>query len=151
MFPSNFIETAITENETEETGIDFLFDYETGQHIMKGAVLKECDKLQTVRQYIQDVLRTKAKIYKVYSKDENDVFGISVYNYLGTRTLPDGYLNSELKREVTQLLLKHPLISEVKDWVGTRERRGLAISFTVVLTDGNLITISETVSSQAVI
>lgn len=151
MFPSNFIESTATENETEETGIDFLFDYEKGQHIMRGAVLSECDELQSIRQYIQNVLRTKANLYMVYTKSEDTTFGISVYEYLGTRTLPAGYLNSELKREVTELLLKHPKISEVKEWSGKREKRGLDISFTVELKDKTLITINEVVSSRAVI
>ena len=150
MFPSTFIENTKTENETQETGIDFLFDYSTGQHIIKNGVLFECTKLQTVQQYIQNVLRTKANLYKVYSKGEDDIFGISVYDYIGTRTLPEGYLNSELKREVTELLLKHPLINEVKDWYGKRNRRGLEICFTTVLTDGTLIETSENVGGLSV-
>jgi hypothetical protein len=150
MFPTSFIETTAAENDTEETGIDFLFDYNTGQHLIKGAVLKECSELQTVQQYIQNVLRTKANLYKVYVRDETDVFGISVYDYIGTRTLPDGYLNSELKREVTELLLKHPLISDITDWSGKRNKRGLDISFTTVLTDGTLLETSENVGGLGV-
>jgi hypothetical protein len=150
MFPTSFIETRADENDTEETGIDFLFDYNTGQHIIKNCVLYECTQLQTVQQYIQNVLRTKANLYKVYVRNEDDVFGISVYDYIGTRTLPDGYLNSELKREVTELLLKHPLISEVKDWSGKRNKRGLDISFTTVLTDGTLLETSENVGGLGV-
>ncbi len=145
MFPSIFIENTKTENNTQETGIDFLFDYNTGQHITENGLLKECTNLQTVQQYIQNVLRTKANLYKVYTEGENDIFGITVYDYIGTRTLPDGYINSELKREVTELLLKHPFINEVKDWCGKRNKRGLEISFTAVLTDNSLIKISENV------
>jgi hypothetical protein len=150
MFPTSFIETTVTENDTEETGVDFLFDYNTGQHLIKGAVLKECSELQTVQQYIQNVLRTKANLYKVYVRNEDDVFGISVYDYIGTRTLPDGYLNSELKREVTELLLKHPLISDVTDWSGKKNKRGLDISFTTILTDGTLLETSENVGGLGV-
>lgn len=50
-----------------------------------------------------------------------------------------GYLNSELKREVTQQLLRHPKISSVTGWRGKRERQGLAISFTVILVDGTIL------------
>lgn len=59
------------------------------------------------------------------------------------RTLPLGYLNSELKREVTEQLLKHPIIVSVTDWKGTREKRGLHISFNVTLTDGTEIKESD--------
>ena len=147
MFPNIFIEPVpeTAEDEAVGTGIDFLFDYETGQHIMKGAVLQECTNENTVRQYIQNVLRTKKNLYKVHTKGEKEAFGLSIYNYIGTRKLPMGYINSELKREVTELLLKHPMISEVKDWMGKREKRDLNISFTVVLTDGSVLETSQTV------
>lgn len=145
MFPNVFTEPAlVAEEETEEDkGLDFLFDYETGQHIMKGSVLVNCEDLQKVRQYIENILRTPANLYKDYIKGETESFGLSIYNYIGQRTLPMGYINSELKREVTEHLLKHPLISEVKNWKGVRERRGLNVTFTAVLTDGSVIEMSH--------
>lgn len=145
MFPDNFIEKGYTENAIEKVGVDFLFDYSTGQHLVKNAVLVECTTLQSIQQFIQNVLRTKVNSYKVYTEGENETFGISIYKYLGQRKLPMGYINSELKREVTEQLLKHPLISEVKDWSGTREKRGLHISFTVKLNDDSTIEISKNV------
>lgn len=145
VFPDDFIENTTTESENEEVGIDFLFDYETGQHIMKNADITECTTLQGVQQYIQNVLRTQANAYGVYVEGETDVFGISIYEHLGKRTLPMGYINSELKREVTENLLKNPLISNVSNWVGKREKRGLNISFTVTLTDGSVLETSENV------
>lgn len=151
MFPVDFIENTKNIETENEVGIDFVFDYEIGQHIMQNTVLKECTTLQSVQQYIQNVLRTKINSYKVYTVSEIESFGISIYEYLGQRRLPMGYLNSELKREVTENLLKHPLIASVSKWVGKREKQGLNISFTVILTDGSILTENETVSSQAVV
>lgn len=151
MFPNTFLENDITENQTTEVGIDFIFDYTTGQHLMSGGIPKEQSVFIGVKQYIENVLRTPANIYKVYTKDETEVFGISVYNYIGQRTLPAGYLNSELKREVTENLLRHPLIIEVRDWQGKREKRGLAISFSVVLTDDSIINFNEIINSEGVV
>lgn len=142
MFPNSFLEKDIVEEQTEEVGVDFIFDYNTGQHLIKNGIPEKESVFLGVKQYIENVLRTPANVYKVYTKEENEVFGISVYNYIGQRTLPAGYLNSELKREVTENLLRHPLITEVKDWEGKREKRGLAISFTVVLSDDSIISIS---------
>lgn len=138
MFPTDFIEES-TETTAEEVGNDFLFDYTTGQHIISNSLLTECTEVESVRQFIQNVLRTKANAYKVYTTEETDIFGISVYDYLGQRTLPMGYINSELKREVTEQLLNHPYISSVSNWVGKREKRGLEVSFTVALSDGIII------------
>lgn len=138
MFPEDLIENDNIE-DAEEVGTDFLFNYETGQHILKNGTLEECSEVESIKQFIQNVLRTQANIYDIYITGETDTFGISIYKYLGTRTLPMGYLNSELKREVTQQLLRHPKISSVTGWQGKRERQGLAISFNVILVDGTIL------------
>ncbi|MDO4301921.1 MAG: DUF2634 domain-containing protein [Clostridia bacterium] len=139
MFPNIFIEETNTVNETENVGCDFVFDYESGQHLFNNSSLVECSELQTAKQYIQNVLRTQVNAYKVYTEGEADSFGISIYDYLGTRKLPMGYLNSELKREVTEQLLRHPFIASVTNWTGKRERNGLHIYFIVTLKDGTVI------------
>ncbi len=147
MFPSAFTEqiTETVQEEKTDTGVDFLFDYELGQHVMRGSVLSECDSSRKVWQYIKNVLMTPANEYKDYIKGEKEVFGLSVYNYIGQKNLPVEYISSELKREVMEQLLRHPLIKEVREWKTERERRGLAVSFTAVLTDDNLIKMSEIV------
>lgn len=78
MFPATKIsENTSTDTEEIDTGIDFVFDYTTGQHALKGLV-KECSVIESVRQYISNVLRTPSDTYKVYTQDESDSFGISV-------------------------------------------------------------------------
>ena len=150
MFPSGFTEPSAVLEEKEDNGVDFLFDYGTGQHIMYGSVLRECTELEKVRQYIQNVLRAQANLYGVYTDGETDVFGLSVYNYIGQRNIHMGYVNSELKREVTEPLLKHPFIADVTDWQAKREKQGLNVSFTAVLTNGDLITTTETINGGTV-
>lgn len=149
MFPSVFVEETTQTATTEAIGVDFAFDYETGQHVFEGGTVSLCDDLESIRQYIQNVLRTEAKVHKVYTKEESDVFGISLFEYLGSKILPLGYINSELKREVTELLLKHPQIDEVKDWESQKIKKGLEVSFTVVLTDGSLIETTQTITEVA--
>lgn len=150
MFPEIFTEESTEEEEsTENIGVDFAFNYETGQHLTDNGSLQMCDDIESIRQYIQNVLRTEAKVHKVYTKGENDVFGISLFEYIGNKSLPLGYINSELKREVTELLLKHPQISDVTSWKSEKIRRGLNISFTVTLTDGRLIKTTENITEVA--
>ncbi len=146
MFPTiEVTENTATQTQEIDNGVDFVFDYTTGQHVLKGLV-KECSVIESVRQYISNVLRTPADRYKVYTEDESDSFGISVFNYIGTKNIPIGYINSELKREVTEQLLKHPNISDISNWVGKKEGRNLNISFTVTLIDSSIINISEEIS-----
>lgn len=153
MFPNAFIEpvTETTENEVTDTGVDFLFDYAEGRHIMTGGVPSKQSIFIGVKQYVENVLRTPADTYKVYTKGETESFGISIYKYIGQRSLPMGYLNSELKREVTENLLRHPLITSVDNWQGEREKRDLKISFSVTLTDGGIINFREIIGSEGVI
>ncbi|MCI8805204.1 MAG: DUF2634 domain-containing protein [Clostridiales bacterium] len=148
MFPATKIsENTSTDTEEIDTGIDFVFDYTTGQHALKGLV-KECSVIESVRQYISNVLRTPSDTYKVYTQDESDSFGISVFNYIGKKNVPIGYINSELKREVTEMLLRHPYITDVSNWTGERERKNLHVSFTVTLTDNSVINISEDITEM---
>lgn len=150
MFPEGFVESDRV-TETQAVGEDFLFDYGTGQHLMKGGSPEKQSVFIGVKQYIENVLRTPAGTVKVYTKDETESFGISVYKYLGQRNLPTGYLGSELKREITENLLRHPLISDVTDWKSEREPRGLKIEFSAVLEDGSIINFSELVGEEGVI
>lgn len=149
MFPKGFVDASAAVGET--VGEDFLFDYGTGQHLMMGGSPEKRSVFIGVKQYIENVLRTPADTVKVYTKGETESFGISVYKYLGQRNLPVGYLGSELKREITENLLRHPLISDVTNWKSEREPRGLRIEFSAVLSDESIINFSELVGEEGVI
>ena len=72
MFPTiEVTENTATHTQEIDNGVDFVFDYTTGQHVLKGLV-KECSVIESVRQYISNVLRTPADRYKVYTEDESD-------------------------------------------------------------------------------
>ena len=76
----------------------------------------ECSFEENVRQFIQTVLRTKLDIFKVYIEDEQESFGLSIYNYVGQKVLNKGFIFSELKREITEQLLNHRFIKEVNNF-----------------------------------
>lgn len=151
MFPDTFLEPELVETAPEEVGTDFIYDYGTNQHLIKNGVPEKESVFIGVKQFVENVLRTPANRYGVYTEGESEVFGLTVYNYIGERSLPAGYLNSELKREVTENLLRHPLITDVIDWSGERERHGLRISFAVVLTDDSIINFSELIGTEGVV
>ena len=117
-----------------------VFDLATGQHILKNGNLKTATDLQNIKQWIDKTLRTQLDKFKIY---EDVDYGISIYKYMGKRTLPAVYLNAEFKRELTEQLLKNSYISNVTDYTAVRERRGIIVNFTVVLTDKNVIDIKD--------
>lgn len=123
----------------EPLGKTFLFDFKTGSHKVIDGRLQECTLMESVAQWIEVILRTELNKYKVYTEDETEDFGISIYKYIGDRNIPLIYLASELKREIEEQLLKHRFIESITDYSTERVNRGLHIQFTVVLKNNDTI------------
>lgn len=123
----------------ELLGKTFLFDFKTGSHKVIDGRLQECTLMESVAQWIEVILRTELNKYKVYTEDETEDFGISIYKYIGDRNIPLIYLASELKREIEEQLLKHRFIESITDYSTERVNRGLHIQFTVVLKNNDTI------------
>ena len=87
----------------------------------------------------------KMNKYKIYTEDETEDFGISIYKYIGQRNIPLIYLSSELKREIEEQLLQHRFIESITNYSTERVNRGLHIQFTVLLKN------SETINKEVII
>ncbi len=127
------------QNSVKPLGKSCFFDYKTGQHNIIDGRNVMCSDLETIEQWIEKVLRTEIDKYGVYTIDEHENFGISIYRYIGEKNIPMGYVASELKREITEQMLQHRYIKEVTDYQAIREKRGLHILFTTVLITGEQI------------
>ena len=127
------------QNSIKPLGKSYLFDYKTGQHKIVDGKPIVCSLTETIEQWIEKVLRTELDKYGVYTIDETDDFGISIYRFIGIKAIPMGYVASELKREITEQMLKHRYIKEVTDYETIREKRGLHILFTTVLITGEML------------
>lgn len=128
-----------TNSDIKPLGKTFLFDYKTGQHILKDGKMIECTSDEAVAQWIEKVLRTAVGKYGVYVVDEITDFGIAIYNYIGEKRLHTGYIASELKREITDQLLNHRYIESVENFEAERNGRTLEITFSVRLITGTTI------------
>ena len=129
----------ITVSTKKEIGKDFIF--ENGQHILNAdGTLKECNERENIENWIRKVVSTQVGAYEVYVRDEKESFGTNIYDNLGTKNR--GYWLSEIKREITEQLLKSEFIDEVKNFRINTERRKIIIEFDVVT---NGIVISEVV------
>lgn len=127
-------------------GKAFKFDFQTGQHVLVDGKLIECDFKENIKQFIQTVLRTKLDIFKVYIEDEQENFGLSIYNYIGQKVLQKGFIFSELKREITEQLLNHIFIKEVNNFNFYFENAILNISFDCYLKNNEILKIKEVIS-----
>ncbi len=127
------------QNSIKPLGKSCFFDYKTGQHKIIDGKAVMCSLVETMEQWIEKVLRTELNKYGIYTIDETENFGISIYRYIGEKNIPMGYIVSELKREITEQMLQHRYIKEVTDYQAIREKRGLHILFTTILITGEYI------------
>jgi hypothetical protein len=156
LFPSFDFDTAITSTTATITSTDtatlgrvMILNYSNTDktatvQIQDGKPVEATTVEQGVQQYAQMLLRTELKKYNVYSDTE---FGVSYLSYLGLKTLPAGYITSELKRELTEKITALSVVSSVSDFLASLSGTTLTVSFAVTLMDGATITISEEVSS----
>ncbi len=113
----------------------FLFDYDTGNFVLKDGRLVECTEVEAVEQWIKLILQTYKDKYNVYKGTD---FYCNIEDLVGQK--PNGFIFSELKREITEALLKHRYIKSVDDFEFTNEREKTIINFTVTLIDDTALT-----------
>lgn len=118
----------------------FKFNFDTKKFVVKDGKLVEIPELEYIKQYIQWLLNTVPGKFEIYEKD----FGVS-YVFLGSKSLPLGYINSEIKRQIEKQLAIHPSISELSNFKFSHENGVLIVSFKVLTNLGNTLDISEEV------
>ena len=133
----------IEDAKTIKLGKCFKFDFEKEQHIIVDGKFVECDFQENIQHFIQVVLRTKINTFKVYIEDENEDFGLSIYNYIGNKVYHKGFILSETKREITEQLLNHPFIKEIDNFNFDFENTNLTITFNCYLQNDEVLNIKE--------
>ena len=149
MFPkinNNILE--IEENKPITLGKCFTFDFEKGKHIIVDGKFIECDFQENIKHFIHVVLRTKINTFKVYTVDENEDFGLSIYKHIGNKVYHKGFILSEAKREITEQLLNHPFIKDVDNFTFDFENTLLTINFNCYLQNNETLNINEVVDIE---
>ena len=141
MFPldeTNFTVDTQTEEQATAVGRSFLFDYSTKTFKVTDGAVTECTGVTAVKQWIELLIRTLPSKYAIYS----DTFGVSTDELIGYKSVPIGFIYSELKREIEDGLKLNPSIDSMSNYSASRDNGVLTINFTVNLKDG----VSEEVS-----
>ncbi len=97
---------------------------------------------EKVMMYAQMLLRTELNKYNVY-KDTD--FGMTYFNYRGNRILPSGFINSELKREIEEKLMRLSVVDSISDFSAKMNGTVLNVEFTINLNDNSSVSISEVI------
>lgn len=137
-----------TENETTDVinvGKSFLFDFNKGDFVLQDGKFIEVYGDESLKVWIEKILRTEKFKFKIYEKyNDTDEYGITLQDLITGYDYPLDFVKSEVEREVTNALLKHPAINRLENWNIEKNNPALKISFVVVLKDGT--TLNEEVS-----
>lgn len=129
------VPTNDTVTKTEEVGRSFVFDYDSNTFKITDGTVKETDRVQATKQWIELFIRTEKDKYKIYSAN----FGTDLSDLVGYR-LSRGYQVSEIMRRVNDGILNGcKSVQAVRNWKFTKD----GFYFTVIMTDGTEVVIGE--------
>ncbi len=127
--------------QKKDLGKSFLFDFKKKDFILENGRLIEIDGIKAIQVWIEKILRTQKFKWKIY---EGTDYGTTIEDLIVGHGYPKSFLESELKREITEALLKHRRIESLSEWEFKRESDKLHVLFKVNLKDGE--TFNEEVS-----
>lgn len=125
------------EEDSPKMGKSFLFDFKKGDFVLKDGRLVEAFDFQALIVWIEKILRTERYRYKVYAREDKNEYGVVLEDLIVGNNFPHAFVEAELKREISQALIKHPMIQSLSDWNIDKKNPVLKISFKVNLIDGN--------------
>lgn len=115
-----------------QLGKTVLFDFTKGDFITQDGKLIIATEIEALKNWIIKVIKTEKFKFKIYEEKE---YGITLEDLVMGNKI-NVYIESEIKREITEALLKHPQILNIDGWVLSRNKNVLTINFTVILNDG---------------
>lgn len=105
--------------------------------IMENGRPKECKTIEEkVKVYVQVLLRTAYEKFKVYKDTE---FGMTYFNYRGRRNLPQGFMESEMKREIETSLFKLNIVERIQEFSAKLTSVEFECNFEIILKDGQTV------------
>lgn len=142
MFPKESINVGTIQEKLINNKIDksFLFDFKNGDFVSKDGKLVKVEDTEALKMWIEKILRTEKFKFKIYSKQDKRLeYGITLQDLIVGYNYQKEFVEAEIKREVAEALLKHPLINNLDNWSIEKNNPVLRIGFRVNLKDGRNI------------
>lgn len=140
MFPTDiqtYLENEDMEIVQQETrdfnGTTFLYDFQKGDFVYRNGAPIIVEGQKALEIWIEKVIRTERFKFKVY---DNAEYGVTIEDLIGSN-LPYSFLDAEMKRELTEAILRNPYIENLSEWKFEREGSLWTITFTVETVDGS--------------
>lgn len=125
-------ETQDIETDLPPLGKSFLYDFDTGDFVLRNGKMVEVYGLETLKQWILKVLKTERFRFRIYKEIP---YGVTLEDLIGS-SLPRAFIEAEIKREVTASLVEHTHIQDIQKWQFSREGKWMRIKFTVITVEG---------------
>lgn len=116
------------EIEIPRIGKTYAYDFQKGDFIIKNGKMVELHGEDTLKVWIEKVLRTEYGRFCIYREVE---YGVVLEDLIGSN-YPRDFVESEIKREVTTALLRHPHITDIEEWSFERDGKLMRIWFKVI-------------------
>lgn len=139
------IEAIIDNERTSDLGIgkSFLFDFEKSDFVIKDGKLIVIKDTEALKVWIEKILKTERFKFEIYNVDEdqdqNTEYGVTLIDLLIGYDYPISFVESEIKREITEALQRHPLIQSLEEWEIKKDNPLISVGFKVLLTDGSIL------------
>lgn len=106
----------------------FLYDFKACDFVMEDGDPIKVSGIEALKVWITKILHTQLNRYQIYAGTS---YGANIEDLVIGKGYSTAFIQSELKREIETALLQNEDIEYVSDFVLTREKDKLDISFTV--------------------
>ena len=141
MFPNSTDITLDNKTQTSSGTKSYLFDFTTGDFVVRDGKLIECDGISAIKVWIEKILRTEKGRYPIYNNTE---YGCHLEDLIIGNSYTAEFIEAELKREIEDALKQNPQITSVTNFKITRNKNAITVTLEVVLNDEgrNIVTVT---------
>lgn len=142
MFPNSTDITLDNKTQTSSGTKSYLFDFTTGDFVVRDGKLIECDGISAIKVWIEKILRTEKGRYLIC---DNTEYGCHLEDLIIGNSYTAEFIEAELKREIEDALKQNPQITSVTNFNITRNTNAITVTLEVVLNDERRNTVTVTV------
>ena len=142
MFPNSTDIMISNENKASNGTKSYLFDFDSGDFIVRDGKLVECDGIDAIKIWIEKILRTEKGRYTIYADTE---YGCHLEDLIIGNSYTVEFIEAELKREIEDALKQNPQITSVTNVQIIRSKHSITVTLEVVLNDEGRNTVTVTV------
>lgn len=120
----------------------YLFDFETGEFVIRDGKMVECDGVDAIKVWIEKIIRTEKNRYKIYTDTE---YGCHLEDLVIGNNYTTEFIEAELKREIEDALMQHPMIQRISGFVIERNINAITVTLEVHMYGAGTNTVTVTV------